>query len=111
MQRESFVLESQQWKDTEAATETILKISVLFFQEHPFLDFFQEALLCVHRTDTDFPGAPILAIEQVPIFPKHTFLATEQILIFQEHLFSYRTDNGFPGKLFSNINEQIGNFQ
>ena len=30
------------------------KVSVLFFQEHLFLDF-PGRLLCVHRTDTDFP--------------------------------------------------------
>ena len=48
--------------------------------------FFQEPILCVHRTDTDFPGATILATEQIPIF--------------QELLFSYRTDTDFPGALF-----------
>ena len=103
--------------------------------------FSQGPILCVHRTDTNFPGAPILAIEQKPIFQKRLFsyrtdtnfpgalffwlpnryrfsrssflatehiqifqnpffLATEQILIFQEQLFSYRTDNDFPGSFF-----------
>ena len=34
------------------------------------IPIFQEGM-SVRRTDTDFPGAPILAIEQVPIFQEH----------------------------------------
>ena len=76
----------------EAATETIFKKICSFLSGASFLNFsrrlyvftqqipfFQEHILCVHRTDTDFPGAPILA--------------TEQITIFQEAFFEYqRTD-------------------
>ena len=42
---------------SEAATEHIFNniYSVLFFEEHLFLDFFQETL-CVYQTDTNFPG-------------------------------------------------------
>ena len=52
----------------------------LFTEQIPF---FQEPSLCVHRTDTNFPGTPF----QLP------------------------NKQRFSRKPFSNINEQIGNFQ
>ena len=75
------------------------KISVLFFQEHLFLEFswrhyvftkrmpiFQEGLF-VHGTDTNFTGG--------------CGLFTKQILFFQEpSLCVHRTDNNFPGAPF-----------
>ena len=39
----------------EAATETIFKNVCSFSPRNTFSGFFQEAL-CVHRTDTNFPG-------------------------------------------------------
>ena len=74
------------------------KISVLFFQEHLFLEFprrlnvftehisiFQEGM-SVHRTDTDFPEAVFFGYRTDTDFPEATFC--------------YRTDNDFPGSLF-----------
>ena len=87
------------------------KISVLFIQEHLFLEFssrlnvfneqipiFQQgmSISVLRRTDTDFPGA--------------LFLATEQIPIFQKHSYSYRTDANFPEEMFL-ATEQIQIFQ
>ena len=57
---------------TEAANETIFENICSFLPGAPFSVFFQEAL-CVHRTDTIFPGA-LLCV--------------------------YRTDTDFPGALF-----------
>ena len=67
------------------------------FTEH--IPFYQEPILFVHRTDTDFTGALFLATdEQIANFQEH-LLATEQITIVSR-------------KPFSNIiNEQIGDFQ
>ena len=89
------------------------KISVLFFQEHLFLEFsrrryvfteqmpiFQEGL-SVHRTDTIFPGALFMCSSNRYRFSRSTFLATEQIPIFQEpSLCVHRTDTNFPGAPF-----------
>ena len=85
------------------------KISILFFQEHGFLDFsrrlnvftekiliFQEGM-SVHQTDTNFPGALFLATEKIQILQQS---ATEQILIFQEGMSVHQTDTNFPGPLF-----------
>ena len=96
------------------------KISVLFFQEHLFLEFsrrlnvfteqiliFQEGM-SVRRTDTIFPGALFMCSPNRYRFSRSTVLATEQIPIFQEHLYSHRTDTNFPGSTFS---EQITIFQ
>ena len=77
------------------------KISVLFFQEHLFLDFsrmlyyvftkqiptFQEDIWSVHRTDTDSPGAPFLLSNRYR-FSRSTVLATEQGYRFYRNTFS-----------------------
>ena len=82
------------------------KISVLFFQEHLFLEnryryhfsrsyvyvftkqitIFQEHYFG-YRTDTDFPRAPLQPPNRYQFFRSTFFLATEQITIFQEHFF------------------------
>ena len=41
---------------SEAATEAIFENICSFLSGEPFSGLFQEALLCVHRTGTNFPG-------------------------------------------------------
>ena len=85
------------------------------------IPFFQELCLCVHRTDTDFPGALFWLPNRYRFsrstffwlpnryrFSRNTFLATEQITIFQEAFFKYqRTDRQFPGRYPNAPSEQI----
>ena len=58
--------------------------------------FFQESFLCVHRTDTGFPGARFWLPNRYR-FSRSPFLTTKQIPIFHEAFFEYqRTDRQFP---------------
>ena len=109
---------------SEAATETIFENICSFLPGAPFSVFsrrlyvfteqmpiFQEPSLCVHRTDTDFPGAPFYLPNRYQFSRSTSFLATEQIPIFQEHFFSYRIDNNFPGIAFFGYQRTDWQFQ
>ena len=101
---------------SEAATKTVFKISVLFFQEQPFHNFpggsifssnrhkfsgrvylFVEQTLLSQRKDTNFPRNTYLVIEHIRIFQEPLF-SLEQISIFQEPLFSFRSRYSFSRK-------------
>ena len=98
------------------------KISVLFFQEHLFLDFsrrpyvFTEKILIFQediffrRTDRTFQETSFLLVKQIVIFQETSFLLVEQITIFQKGIFFRRTDTVFSRKLCLFI-EQIPIFQ
>ena len=76
------------WKiHTEAATETISKISVMFFQEHLFYGFIQEAV-CSYRTDANF-----LREVYYFILRTDTFFPGRYVCVL-------RTDTDFPGANF-----------
>ena len=88
------------------------KISVLFFQEHLFLDFsrrlyvfteqiliFQEGLF-VRRTDHNFPEEVFSARRTDNNFPGRYNCSPNRYHFFQESMSAHRTDNDFPGAIF-----------
>ena len=86
---------------SEAATETVFKISVLFFQEQPFYNFSGGSNRLSNRHD--FSRRVYIFVEQTLLshrkdtnFPQNSYLVLEHIRIFLEPLFSHRTDIHFP---------------